>query len=63
LQDEVFYSATVNVSQLPANVLSGLLYGEETRDEIIARADIIKNLNDGKVIFDGLTTVLEKTND
>lgn len=60
LQDEVFYFVDVNVSNVPANVLSAMLYGEETRDEIIARADILKNLNDGEVIFDGVTSVLEK---
>jgi hypothetical protein len=63
IQDDVFYLVDINISQQPANVLSAKLYGEESRDEIIARADILKSLNDGKVIFDGDTTVLEKNND
>lgn len=59
LEEEVFYQAQITASDMPANVLSCLLYGEENRDEIIRRAGILKELNDGKVIFDGITEVLE----
>ena len=59
-QSELFYTATVNVSTMPANVLAQAIYGEESRAEIERMAEIIKSLNDGRQFFDGETTVLEK---
>jgi len=60
-QDEVFYRSEITVNEMPLNVLSHLLYGEETREEIELRSEVIKSMNDGKHILDGNdVVVLEK---
>jgi len=60
-QDEVFYRSEITVNEMPLNVLAHLLYGEETREEIELRAEVIKSMNDGKHILDGNdVVVLEK---
>ena len=60
-QDEVFYRSEISVNNMPVNVLSHLLYGEETRAEIELRSEVIKGMNDGKHILDGKdVVVLEK---
>lgn len=60
IEQTVFYVSEVDVFECPPNILSQRLYGEQSREVIIQRADILKELNDGKQIFDGKTTVLKE---